>query len=407
MAQSNYTTINDLVFPFKNYVLALPGWYPTWLDPLPGDFNQRHIIAAGLQMPQIVLYIGKDQSGMVKKVETRFNQLSKTVIEIRVIYPSLKNNYLDAFNSNLTFFRLLNKFSSLIKKRWGPPILLHSYIVIRGGLAGLLLSKKWKLPFVLTENWTIYYPEDPGYLPRRNKFFRWTVNKVYNNLTRFLPVTQNLQAKVTGLIKEVPYTVIPNVVETGTFYLKEKPAANGTFRFIHVSTMIYQKNPEGLLRGFKAFNLQHPKTLLLMVGPYEDKVLQYARQLGLGEDVVKFTGAVPYKKVAELLFSAEALVLFSRYENLPCVILEAFCCGIPVISTKVGGIAEVINNENGILITNEKEDELIEAFTTLYSGYNNYNREKIASAAFTKFSCEAVGQQINQVYEDVLSNNKL
>ena len=95
MAQSNFTTLNDLVFPFNKYVLALPGWYPTWVDPSPGDFNQRHIIGASLHTPQIVLFIGKDTSGTIKKTEVRYNQLSKHVIEIIVLYPKSRVEFLD------------------------------------------------------------------------------------------------------------------------------------------------------------------------------------------------------------------------------------------------------------------------------------------------------------------------
>lgn len=404
MAQSNFTTINDLVFPFKNYVLALPGWYPSWLDPLPGDFNQRHIIAASIHTPQIVLYIGKDQSGTLKKTETRYNQVTKHVIEIIVLYPKNNVQVLDKLQSNVFFLRLLNKHASLIKERWGPPQLLHSYIVIRGGLAGWLLAKKWKIPFVLTENWTIYYPEDPGYLPGRNRAFRWTVKQVFKNVTRFLPVTNNLNERVSSLLRKVPFNVVPNVVETGTFYYKEK-VKNSTFRFIHVSTMIYQKNPHGLLRGFKAFHDLHPQSSLVMVGPYPEEVKAFATGLGFIKNAVQFTGAVTYQKVAELLYAADALVLFSRYENLPCVILEALCCGMPVISTPAGGIAEVINNDNGILVENENEDQLIKALVTLYNQYENYDRKKIAESAFATFSYEAVGQQINTVYKEISADD--
>lgn len=406
MAQSNFTSINDLVFPFRNYVLALPGWYPTWTDALPGDFNQRHIIAASHQTPQIVLYVGKDQSGTVKKIEVRYHQLAKNVIEVCVLYPKNRVEFLDKFQSNLFFFRLFNKYAALIKKRWGAPKLLHSYIVVRGGVAGWLLARKWRLPFVLTENWTIYYPEDPGYLLKRDKVFKWAVNRVYDNMARFLPVTNNLNDRVQTLLKKVPFTVVPNVVETEIFFYKDKSPSRG-FRFVHVSTMLYQKNPQGLLRSFKAFHDLHPKATLLMVGPYPDDVKKYATALGFTDEAVRFTGAVAYKKVAELLHSSDALVLFSRYENLPCVILEALCCGMPVISTSVGGIAEVIDNENGLLIEPENEKALRKALIAMYTQHENYDLKKIAETAFAKFSYEAVGKQINAVYDEVLGNTNL
>lgn len=400
MAKSNFTTLNDLVFPFNKYVLALPGWYPTWVDPLPGDFNQRHIIAASLHTPQIVLFITKDTSGTITKTEVRYNQLSKQVIEIIVLYPTSKVEFLDPVKSGIYFLNLLRKYAILIKKRWGAPVLLHSYIVVKGGIEGLILSKRWGLPFILTENWTIYYPNDPGYLRKRGKGFKWVVHRVFGGVKWFLPVTQDLYNKVSKIIKEVPYTIVPNVVDTETFFLHPKTLSN-SFRFVHVSTMIYQKNPHGLLRGFKAILNEHPQASLLMIGPYPAEVKAYADALAMTEKNVRFTGAVPYKKVAEYLLSADALVLFSRYENLPCVILEALCCGVPVIGTTVGGISEVVDNHNGILVEEGNEVQLINALSEMITRYDTYDRELISANAMAKYSYAAVGKSIHKVYQEV------
>jgi glycosyltransferase involved in cell wall biosynthesis len=403
MASGNNKALDNVIFPYKDYILALPGWYPTWLDPLPGDFNQRHIKAASLFKPQIVLYIGKDTTGTLSKAELRVNHLTETAIEIIFIYPKGKMLLLDAFRSNFLFLRYLFMYGKIIRQKFGKPALLHSYIVMRGGLAGLLLSKRWKIPFILTENWTIYYPADPGYLPKRNFVFKWLVKKIFNNVKRFLPVTENLRDQSAKLLGSVPSTVIPNAVETNIFNYQSSPV-DAVFTFIHVSTMEYQKNPEGLLRCFKKFNEKYTGTFLQMVGPYPPAVAQYAFSIGLNDANIEFTGAVSYTIVAEQLKKAHALVLFSRYENLPCVILEAFCAGLPVISTRVGGIAEVINKGNGILVDSENEQQLVEAMMKIYLEYQvYYDRGAISKEASQNFSYEAVGRKINEVYKQVIS----
>ncbi len=109
-------------------------------------------------------------------------------------------------------------------------------------------------------------------------------------------------------------------------------------------------------------------------------------------------------QVANYLSNANALVLFSRYENLPCVILESFCCGLPVICTNVGGVAELITDANGILIASEDEQALHVAMKNMVDHYNSYNSEHISSMAKDAFSYEAVGRKINNVYEEILNN---
>jgi hypothetical protein len=94
------------------------------------------------------------------------------LIEIIVIYPARKQKVYDVLYSNWMYVFLLFKYGRKIKKQWGRPALLHSYIVIRGGLGGMLLGRRWKLPVILSEHWTIYYPEDPGFLLNRNYLFR-------------------------------------------------------------------------------------------------------------------------------------------------------------------------------------------------------------------------------------------
>ena len=406
MAEKYHQKINQLCLGSKEYVLVLPGWYPTWQEPFLGDFNQRHVQATSAYTGQVVLYIVKDQSTLLSQTETQFKQVNENLVEITVIYPGKRNKWADIFHSNFQFIRYLFTYAKMIKKRWGKPLLIHSYIVVRGGIGGWLLGKKWKLPFILSENWTIYYPSDPGFFLKRNLLFKIFVRRVYKNVKTFLPVTNNLKRKVNTIFGDVPSVIVPNVVDTNLFHFKKPYVANETFRFIHVSTMNYQKNPEGLLRSFKKFTLNHPSVELWMVGPYPEDLLQYAKNIGLREPVIHFTGPVSYTKVSEYLQASNALVLFSRYENLPCVILEALCCGLPVVSTDVGGIAEVIDSSNGVLVANEDEEELFQAFSLVFDQYHQFNRKSISATASKLYNYSEIGKQINSVYSALKWSDK-
>src|SRR4051812_27469475 len=214
--------LNELHLSSNNYVLVLPGWYPNLQDQFSGDFNQRLVNAAGLYCPQVVLYIAKDQREELTGIETRYHQVNENIIEITVIYPKLKIKSLDLIYSNYKYVQLLFKYGHIIKQQWGRPALIHSYIVIRGGLGGVLLGRKWKVPFVLSENWTIYYPSDPGYLLSRNKVFQLTVKIIFKNVNTFLPVTRHLNEQVQALLGPVHSTVIPNVVDTTLFHYTDE-----------------------------------------------------------------------------------------------------------------------------------------------------------------------------------------
>jgi glycosyltransferase involved in cell wall biosynthesis len=96
-------------------------------------------------------------------------------------------------------------------------------------------------------------------------------------------------------------------------------------------------------------------------------------------------------------------VLFSNFENLPCVIVEAFASGVPVLSTAVGGIAEILSPERGILIQQGDENALLQGMNTLLDHSQDYDREAIRDYAIKTFAAQNIGQQIFEEYEKVVT----
>ena len=92
-----------------------------------------------------------------------------------------------------------------------------------------------------------------------------------------------------------------------------------------------------------------------------EKLQQLITQYGL-DDSVKFLGFVTGKQKEQCLREADVYLLPSYHEGLPISILEAMSFGLPIISTNVGGIPEVvIPNENGMLITPGDHTAIFEA----------------------------------------------
>src|SRR5207245_987880 len=77
-------------------------------------------------------------------------------------------------------------------------------------------------------------------------------------------------------------------------------------------------------------------------GPGCETYAGLAHELGLDGRVV-FHGLQPKEEVARLMRNAGLFVLTSRYDNNPCVLIEAMASGLPVVATAVGGIPEMID----------------------------------------------------------------
>ena len=73
---------------------------------------------------------------------------------------------------------------------------------------------------------------------------------------------------------------------------------------------------------------------------------------------------------------------------------------LPIISSNVGGLAEALNSQNGILVTNEKLEQLENAFSTMITEYHAYDRKAISNDAKSKYSYNTIANQFYKLYNE-------
>jgi glycosyltransferase involved in cell wall biosynthesis len=129
------------------------------------------------------------------------------------------------------------------------------------------------------------------------------------------------------------------------------------------------------------------------------------KDLGLNENLL-FTG--PSSNVEELYNMADVVVLpFERpyWLEPPLVLLEAMSCGVPVVSTNVGAINELIKNgENGLLTSPNDPTDLAESISKLIG--NRDFSEKVAKNAcgtiVQSYSYEVIGKKLSDLYYNIV-----
>ncbi len=384
-------------------VLYLPRWYPNRYDPMPGLFIERHARSVAHLAEISVLYVHADETLKNHKFD-----ISKTedeeLFQVKVYYRYSKSGigFYDKIINILRFMISHKKGYSVIKKHSGKPDLIHVNVLTRLGILAFLLKLFAGRPYVITEHWT-------RYLPATN-FFDGFIRKlatriVVRHASAVLPVTLNLQRAMEshGLINR-NYKVIPNVVDIEKFKPMPQKLVKDQTTMVHVSCFEdNQKNISGLLRVLKRLSLSRQDWNCQMVGVGIDfiKLKNYADQLNLKEPFVCFHGLKENEQLVELMSRADFQVMFSRYENLPVVILESFACGVPVLSTNVGGIYEHINDDLGILIPSEDEEELFDKLNKMIDNRLQYNKNIIRKYAEEHFSETVIGKQLYEVYKQV------
>ncbi len=152
--------------------------------------------------------------------------------------------------------------------------------------------------------------------------------------------------------------VIPNVVEKPQ--LKSITKKDECLHLLYFGYLGYRKGAFDLLKVFKDNREQLQGRLLLHVGGNGEveKFVQKIQEYEL-EDLVIYEGFVSGERKAELLSLCDLFVLPSYAEGLPISILEAMSYKKPILSTKVGGIPQIVHNgENGYLFTAGDVDAL-------------------------------------------------
>lgn len=383
------------------YILWLASWYPTRLDVFPGDFIQRHAKALALYYPVHVLHIAKDVNGDITKDVLIEENINGNLHETIIYYHPTKTGFslLDRIFSTRKFLKVGKNFIKDVCVQQAS-IFIHVHVAMRHGLLARWAKESLSIKYIITEHWTGYYRSAyPAHL-RPSKWYWMATKNIFRHAYYFYPEVKRMGELINKTITAIPYKPVSNSVDTTLFYADNKKDNEfEIFNFIHVSTLSYQKNIDGILRVIERCSMQNIPVHFTLVGPASNDVITKIKRSPALLKITTLTGALPYDLVAGQMRKANALLMFSRYENQPCVILEALCCGLPVISTNVGGIAEVIDNSNGILIESENEDELCKALNAMIKTYSIFDRNKIALEAANAYSYETTGRQILEYYQ--------
>ncbi len=379
-----------------NKILWLASWYPNKTSPFNGDFIKRHAEAAALLTPVHVIFVVKDQEGIATKRCTIENFTRGNLTESIVYYNPFKTGirFLDRLISLVTYLKIFRSLSLKFIEKEGRPVLVHVHVTMWAGLVALMLKRKCGLPFMITEHWTGYDKNALANFYNRGWIFKELTRVILRSADLVLPVSVQLGTLINN-IAAVKLIVVPNVVDTRYFTISKSAVAG--CRFIHVSSMNRQKNVEAILNTFSKLARRSNNWRLIMIGPAGAGLIKFARKLGI-ENYLEWQGTLSYPAVAQALRQATAMVMFSRSENQPCVILEALCCGLPVISSKVGGIAEVITSKNGILLNSEDEPALLQALTEMMDNHSSYNREEISRTAVATYSYNTISKLFADLY---------
>ena len=271
--------------------------------------------------------------------------------QVEILQKKLKEegHVADVFNTKGSVFHrlMLSRKLRVIRKDYD---VFHIHCCSSWGflpaVIGIRVGKKLKKRLVLT----YHGGGGEAFFDRHPRLVHRYLTKTDANI-----VLSGFLAKVFEK-HQLPYTVIPNIIEMDDSRFKARPSIQPHFICIRAHEELY--NIPCILRAFQQVQQQIPEATLMLVGDgtLHQDLMRQAEQMAIPN--VVFTGRVDNSQIMQYLDQADVMLSAPRVDNMPVSLIEAMNAGLLVISSKVGGVPYMIEDGvNGLLFESDNDKE--------------------------------------------------
>jgi len=372
-------------------ILFLPRWYPNKYDVQNGVFIQKHAQAAAVNNEVVVLFAAPSPIHL-QTIKSQKGNLT----EVFVYYKATSFRGLNFIKYQLSLF----KGWRFVTNEGFYPDICHVNMLSRPVVLALWIKWRLSIPFIISEHWS-------GYVTGQFEKLSWLKRRFIHLMTRKATLVTAVsefhkEAMIRcGLRNDVK--ILPNVVEVLPDAWKLQPVGN-RFRYLVVADLRDDiKNVSGVILAFRDVHKTEPMTELMIVGDGKDrKILQSSLTPPSGQTggvrAVSFLGEISNEEVLKIIPTAHVLIVNSRIETFSVVTLEAILSGRPVIATRCGGPEQFINEQNGILIEKDNDEQLGEAMLRIKNNYSHYAPEKVRNSVPNIYGLESVNALLSGFY---------
>lgn len=206
-----------------------------------------------------------------------------------------------------------------------------------------------------------------------NCVISWVTKKVFKNAHGALILGKNLKKDVVPYIKDERLFVLPNAIPDNKMrYLKSNKLCLKTddITVLYLSNLRPAKGTMDFLEMAKKIHAKRKNVVFKIAGPYRDiefynQLQQVIKNENL-EECVEILGEVHGKSKADLYAHSDVFVFPSHQEALPLVNLEAMQWGLPIVTTCVGSVPEIVRDKiNGFVVSPRDIKALTDRVITL------------------------------------------
>lgn len=304
--------------------------------------------------------------------------------------------------SDLYFWSIRHQIDRLRRKF--PFDLIHANFGYPDGVVAAKLAARYDVPFIITEH-ASWIPWMENY-PKIRRRAVWAANRSSFHIAVSTFARETI-ARFTGNTEKL--RVVPNGVDVNIFTPLKNGEKKDPHQILYVGYMRHVKGIDILLQAMSRLVRQKPELKLVLVGGgiyrdsrmHENKLREMTKKLGL-EKHIEFTGIKSPAEVARYMRQSAVLVLPSRKETFGAVLVESLSCGTPIVATKCGGPADIVNRNVGRLVPRENAAALAAAIVEVIDQRRHFDAEKLRKYVLDNFAWEQVARQTVDLYRQAI-----
>jgi len=281
--------------------------------------------------------------------------------------------------------------------------LIHAHFLYNGFIGEAFKSLSGK-PLIVTAHGSDVYD-----LPFRDNWYETLAKHILRKADQIITVSQFNAKKLLLLgVQSAKINVIPNGFDEKLF----RPASSFQARsrlgvphnkklLLSIGSLEEMKGYAYLIDAMSFISRARRDVLLVIVGSgsLKEKLLRRIKKLGLEQNIL-LAGRKTHDEIPTWINASDFFVLPSLGEGFPTVLPEAMACGKPVIGTEVGGVSEIITNQEVGMLVSPKDAEAL-ASTIIEALQKKWWPEIILNHA-KQYSWSHLIPQIISTYEKVL-----
>lgn len=319
--------------------------------------------------------------------------------------PSLRRERFRARLPEMGAFIFAGLWAAIRLMRSWRPDLIHAHFAVPAGALAWMLSRLYRLPYVLTA----HLGDVPGGVPEKTgKWFRFILpftHPIWRAAAKVVAVS-NFTRGLAVRHYARPIEVIPNGVDLTP--LRPHPIkVQEPMRIVFAGRFVEQKNPLQLVRVLGRLKDLHWQCAMLGDGPLFDAVRTEIAHLQI-QDRFHLPGWVTPETVLDEFRRADILFMPSRSEGLPVVGVQALACGLAIVAGQVGGFVDLVEpGANGYLHESDDADGMAASLRALLSSAAELNRARVHSLQLAQtFDIQRVVSAYEHLFLNEVFNEK-